>query len=627
MPDGGAVLAAVAGGLGTGAFVWRGLYPTLMDDIKTIYTTRKPQAVTARDVASLRFVIDMFEETSRLHPKRVFIVFEDKNYTYAMVDAMANRVANVVAAWNLTVGETVAIMAYNSPEFLWTFLGVLKLGLAGTFINYHLQEEPLIHSLTASRSRHLIVGRGAELVDTILGVYDKLPEDFTVFVSGTTRKSLPDRIMSFDFLMTRSLPVPVCKVAREKVTLLSPLCYIYTSGTTGLPKPAIISQGKGIRQTHGYRAIDFSHQDVTYVVTPLYHSAATCVGVFNTIGEGATIVLRRKFSASHYWEDVRKYKVTVIQYIGELCRYLLRVPKHPLDGVHSIRAAFGNGLRSDIWDEFKTRFRIPQIYEFFGATEGTALLMNCCNKVGAIGRWSPIIRWVNGGKSGFHIVKFDPVTEQPIRDKEGKCIPIQPGESGLLLAVKPPNTVTFYLGPKAMNEKKLMKNVLQLGDEFFNFGDLVYLDHDYYVYFRDRIGDTFRWKGENVSTTEVANVMTQLNFIHDVNVYGVSISGSDGRAGMAAVQLEEGYELTSSILSELYSHVVGHLPHYARPVFIRVVQEFNTTQTMKHQKLRLVEEGFDVEAVRDPLFVINNQSKTYEALTASNIGTILTARL
>ncbi|XP_034323107.2 long-chain fatty acid transport protein 2 isoform X2 [Magallana gigas] len=554
MPGGGAVLAAVAGGLGTGAFVWRGLYPTLMDDIKTIYTTRKPQAVTARDVASWRFVIDMFEETSRLHPERVFIVFEDKNYTYAMVDAMANRVANVVAAWNLTVGETVAIMAYNSPEFLWTFLGVLKLGLAGTFINYHLQEEPLIHSLTASRSRHLIVGRG-------------------------------------------------------------------------LPKPAIISQGKGIRQTHGYRAIDFSHQDVTYVVTPLYHSAATCVGVFNTIGEGATIVLRRKFSASHYWEDVRKYKVTVIQYIGELCRYLLRVPKHPLDGVHSIRAAFGNGLRSDIWDEFKTRFRIPQIYEFFGATEGTALLMNCCNKVGAIGRWSPIIRWVNGGKSGFHIVKFDPVTEQPIRDKEGKCIPIQPGESGLLLAVKPPNTVTFYLGPKAMNEKKLMKNVLQLGDEFFNFGDLVYLDHDYYVYFRDRIGDTFRWKGENVSTTEVANVMTQLNFIHDVNVYGVSISGSDGRAGMAAVQLEEGYELTSSILSELYSHVVGHLPHYARPVFIRVVQEFNTTQTMKHQKLRLVEEGFDVEAVRDPLFVINNQSKTYEALTASNIGTILTARL
>lgn len=291
MPSGGAVLAAVAGGLGTGAFVWRGLYPTLMDDIKTIYTTRKPQAVTARDVASWRFVIDMFEETSRLHPERVFIVFEDKNYTYAMVDAMANRVANVVAAWNLTVGETVAIMAYNSPEFLWTFLGVLKLGLAGTFINYHLQEEPLIHSLTASRSRHLIVGRGAELVDTILGVYDKLPEDFTVFVSGTTRKSLPDRIMSFDFLMTRSLPVPVCKVAREKVTLLSPLCYIYTSGTTGLPKPAIISQGKGIRQTHGYRAIDFSHQDVTYVVTPLYHSAATCVGVFNTIGEGSIYVI------------------------------------------------------------------------------------------------------------------------------------------------------------------------------------------------------------------------------------------------------------------------------------------------------------------------------------------------
>ncbi|XP_062581210.1 long-chain fatty acid transport protein 2-like [Saccostrea cucullata] len=621
------LMAAVAGGLGGGVLAWKAFYPSLVDDIRTIRRIRKPQELTTRDVTSRRLVIDMFEETSRLHPERVFVVFEDKIYTYSMINSMASRVANIVARWNLSIGDAVAMMIYNSPEFLWTFLGLLKLGLAGAFINYHLQEEPLIHSLTASQTKYLIVGKGPELLDTIKSVSDKLPADFKIFVSGATADSLPDKFTSFDEQMMQSLPVAVCKSTREKVTLRSPVCYIYTSGTTGLPKPAIINQAKAIRQTHGYRAIDFTQQDVTYVVTPLYHSAATCVGVFNTIGEGATIVLRRKFSASHYWEDVRKYKVTVIQYIGELCRYLLRQPKNPLDGVHCVRAAFGNGLRSDIWREFKTRFNIPQIYEFFGATEGTAILLNCCNKVGALGRWSPLIRWMNGKGKGFCIVKFDPITNKPIRGKEGKCVLINPGETGLLLAVMPPNTNKIYLGTKEMDDKKIVRDVLENGDTFFNFGDSVYLDFDYYVYFRDRIGDTFRWKGENVSTTEVAHVMTQLNFIHDVNVYGIPISGSDGKAGMAAVQLEDGHLMTDETLKKLYEHVFKHLPHYARPIFIRVVAEFVTTQTMKHRKLELVEEGFNVDLIKDPLFVINHKSKTYDRLNSSNIGTIVTSRL
>ncbi|XP_033749287.1 very long-chain acyl-CoA synthetase-like [Pecten maximus] len=599
----------------------------LLSKLCTIRSARHVAKLTGEILSSGKFLVDIFEDHVARNPKKTFIIHEGKMYSYEIVNDMANRVANLALTWNLAPNATVATMIYNEAAFVWTLLGLMKVGLSDAFINYHLTAKPLLHSLNVSNAKVIIIGAGEELLKSLIEIKDALPA-VPVYVQGKAQGSLPPGILSFDDAILRTLPVNVCKSARSHVNITSPLCFIYTSGTTGLPKPAIINHAKSIWASVIYAMFDFSSSDVVYVVTPLYHSAATLLCLFNVLNQGATLVLRKKFSASHFFEDCRLYDVTVLQYIGELLRYILALPRTPLDSVHKIRVAFGNGLRPDIWTEFQKRFNIPWIIEMFGATEGTGVLVNTTQKVGALGRLSPLMRWASKDQFGdIHIIRYDPIEDTPMRDKAGHCIKIQPGEQGLLLTPIPETYTGFYKGDEKLSETKILRNVFEDGDKYFNFGDILYLDKDYYIYFRDRVGDTFRWKGENVSTREVCDVISTLDFVQDVNVYGVQMPGTEGRAGMAAITVKDNKDVTPAMLQSLYRLCQNDLPNYARPIFIRFQKTFLVTQTMKHRKLELVEEGFDVDMIKDPMYYIDNDKKTYSRLTQSSKERILHSRL
>ncbi|XP_060068919.1 long-chain fatty acid transport protein 6-like [Ylistrum balloti] len=623
------IFLGAAGATGVATLAWRMWFPWLRDDLTTIRSTNRQASKSIRDAKNKRFLIDMFEEQVKRVPKKPFIFFEDKIYTYEFVNEMANRVANLALTWGLKPGDAVATIIYNEPAFVWTLLGLLKVGLVDAFINYHNKSGPLCHSILTSEAKVIIVGNGHELFETVDAIKCNLPMDIPIYVYGKGGSELPRGYISMDSELLRVHNAEICRNVRSELTLKSLVCYIYTSGTTGLPKPALVSQAKAIGLSKFYQQVWYSEDDIAYVVTPLYHSAACGHGLFNTIDVGATIVLRRKFSARHYWEDVRKYRVTVLQYIGELCRYLLRVPKSDMDGVHTVRVAVGNGLRPDIWNEYKTRFRIPWIAEFFGATEGTTTFINVTGQVGSIGRWSPFMRIASKGRFGVtsHVIKYDVVNDLPVRNSKGRCIPIKKGEEGVLIAGIPPSYTGFYKGDPETSERKLIRDVFEEGDRYFNFGDVVYMDSNYYIYFRDRVGDTFRWKGENVSTREVCDVISKLSFTQDVNVYGVRMPDSDGRAGMAAISVKGDKEVHPEMLQAIFRICEKELPTYARPLFLRFKTELAITQTMKHNKLNLVNDGFDLDKITDPLYYLDAEKRTYSPLTRDVYHQVVTSRL
>ncbi|XP_052795945.1 long-chain fatty acid transport protein 2-like [Mya arenaria] len=615
------LILGTAGAVGAGILSWRAFFPWIGYDLRMMKNGGNAGKKLMADQVNKRFLINMFEEAVEKYPKKPFIIFEDRIYTYEFVDQQTNRVANIAAKWGLKVGDCVAIMIENEPAFIWTFLGLQKLGIAVAFINFHIRGQPLIHTLKASEAKALIIGAGDYILPKIEEVRGELG-DLPIFIQGQPLMVGP-AYTSWDDLMLSAHPVPLCRTARAGMDLPTPCCYIFTSGTTGLPKPAIISQAKAIGMSKFFQLFYFKPSDIVYTVTPLYHSAAG-VGLMSTLDQGATMVLRRKFSAQHFFEDVRRHNVTVLQYIGELCRYLLAVPESPLDSKHCCRVAVGNGLRSDIWEKFKNRYKIPQICEFFGATEGTVSMMNLSNRTGSCGRFSPLLNKLD--PTPKLLVKVDVDTGDAIRNKKGLCIPVATGETGLLLGTIPPNyqNLQFYKGGREINEKKVLRNVVKEGDAFFNFGDLLSVDKDYFVYFRDRVGDTFRWKGENVATYEVSNILTKLSCIHDANVYGVEVPGSEGRAGMAAIHLEGNMQLTPKVLKDIFNHCKENLPNYSRPLFIRFPKEESVTVTHKQQKTQLRKDGFHPENIDDPLFYYNEAAGTYTPLTLDNFQSFLT---
>ncbi|NXW61115.1 S27A2 synthetase, partial [Eurystomus gularis] len=341
--------------------------------------------------------------------------------------------------------------------------------------------------------------------------------------------------------------------------------------------------------------------DVIYTTLPLYHSAGLLVGVGGCFEVGATCVLRSKFSASQFWDDCRRYDVTVIQYVGELMRYLCNTPKRPNDREHRVRMALGNGLRAEVWKEFLHRFGPISIWEFYGATEGNAGFINYTGKIGAVGRANAFLKCF----ASFELIKYNVENDEPVRDERGLCIPVRPGETGLLVIKITKNTPFHgYAGDSKKTEKKILRDVLVKGDTFFNSGDLLMVDHERFIYFQDRVGDTFRWKGENVATTEVEATLAMVDFIQEVNVYGVSVPGCEGRCGMAAIRLKAGATFDGDTF---YTFTRTMLPSYAAPRFVRLQDALEITGTFKQCKSNLVKEGFDPNVIRDPLFFRDEQ--------------------
>lgn len=536
---------------------------------------------------------DVIEHLARTKPNNIAIYFEDRKLTYREYNEEANRYARWAIAQGLGRGDVVALMMENCPQYLIAWLGILKAGAAAALINTNLVKSQLAHSLNISNANHLIMG--VEFDEAYNSAMEQLERPMQVWAEGGMVQGTETLDAALALQSGDPLPVDV----RKDITINDEALYIYTSGTTGNPKAARLPHVRVLTMMGGFSAAsNATEKDRMYCVLPLYHSAGGVCAVGTVLTVGGSVIIRRKFSAREFFSDCVKYKATMFQYIGELCRYLLNTEKAPKERKHRIRLAIGNGLRPEIWPAFQKRFRVPRVLEFYGATEGNVALMNYDGTVGAVGR---IPGWAKK-RFNVELVQFNTETEQVVRGADGLCIKCELGEAGEALGKisNDPNTPTGRFdgyARKEETEKKILRDVFEKDDQWFRTGDLLKQDKLGYFYFVDRIGDTFRWKGENVSTNEVSEAISVFAGIKEANVYGVAIPGTDGRAGIASIVSDNDLDLV-----KLHHHINKELPDYARPLFIRISHEMEVTGTFKHRKVDLVKEGIDLLAIKEPVY-------------------------
>jgi len=555
-------------------------------------------------------VADIIERWARRRPNNVAIYFEDKCYTYGEYDAAANRYARWAQAQGLKKGDVVALLMENRPEYLFAWTGLVKIGVVVALINTNLKEKALAHSIAVAEAKHLILG--AEVADNFATCLDDLAAPIEVWTTGGAVQGTENLDAVLAVQSGDALP----KDVRAGMVAADKCFYIYTSGTTGLPKAANMSHLRIQNMMHSFAAaMKSTERDRMYVVLPLYHSAGGVCAIGSTLTSGGSIIIRRRFSATLFWDDCVKYGATQFEYIGELCRYLLNTPPHKLEREHKLRVVMGNGLRPEIWPGFKARFRIPKIIEFYGATEGNVALVNVDGKVGAIGRIPRYLRNILPTR----LVLFDVEREEPVRGPGGFCVECKPGEVGEAIGLIDPERGRFEGYSKgAETEKKILRDVFDKGDAWFRTGDLLKRDKTGYFFFIDRIGDTFRWKGENVATSEVAEAISVFPGIKEANIYGVKVPGADGRAGMASLVVEAALDL-----AKFKAHVEKNLPAYARPIFLRLQGEIEVTGTFKHRKIELVKEGFDPVLIKEPLYFLDPVDGHYLKLTVELFDRIM----
>ncbi|HVY02925.1 MAG TPA: long-chain-acyl-CoA synthetase [Caulobacterales bacterium] len=552
---------------------------------------------------------DAFEAAADRWADNEALKSEDGALTYRQFDDLANGAARWAAAQGLQRGDCVAIVLPNRLDYVPLWLGLSKLGVIGALVNNNLAGEALAHCLQISGARHIISDA------TCAAALEAI---------GAERRAriwmLEPTLYGAHLRLERDAPRPARQV-RAGMNNKNTALLIFTSGTTGLPKAARITHARALLYTLGFAGSTGARAtDRIYCALPLYHATAGLAALGAAALNGACFVIRRKFSASQFWDDVRGERCTMFVYIGELCRYLLNQPAHPHERAHKLRLAFGNGLRPEIWTPFQTRFGVPNILEFYGSTEGNVSLFNFDGRTGAVGRVPFYVR----NQFNVRLVKLDLETEQPIRGPDGLAQECAPGEIGETIGKIGAGARTNYTGyvDRAASEKKIMRDVFAKGDAWFRTGDLMRQDKDGYFYFVDRLGDTFRWKGENVSTTEVAAALSSCPGVAEANVYGVAVPGHEGRAGMAAVITKAGFDL-----EKLRAGIEAKLPAYARPLFIRLQPEIETTGTFKYRKIDLVRAGFDPGAIADPLYFNDAQSQQMAALTPALYAEIASGRV
>jgi fatty-acyl-CoA synthase len=535
---------------------------------------------------------------------RPALTFEGRTLTYGELDAMANRFASWGRGQNLRRGQTVALFLPNRLEYFACWYGLSKIGVITALINNNLAGLPLAHCLNLSGAGHIIVdAETSATFEAARPLLEKVPQQWVLGAARSDQRDLAQALKSCSQL-------PPDRSSREDMKAGDTALYIFTSGTTGLPKAARITHVRAQLYMRGFAgATGAKPSDRIYVTLPLYHATGGLCALGAALLNGGSVVLKRKFSATHFWSDVVAEGCTMFVYIGELGRYLVNQPESPDEHRHKIRLAFGNGLRPDVWPELKRRFRIPEILEFYGATEGNVSMFNFDGREGAIGRVPKYLR----KRFNIRVIQFDLEAEEPTRGVNGFCIEAGAGQTGECIGRIANDARSNYAGyvDKAASEKKVLRDVFEKGDAWFATGDLMRTDADGYLYFVDRIGDTFRWKGENVSTGEVAERLTVAPGVKEANVYGVAVPGADGRAGMAGLVVEPGFDI--KVLEE---HVHRELPVYAQPLFVRILPSIETTGTFKVRKVELVADGYDPGKIRGPVY-FHDAKRGYVKVTKS----------
>ncbi|MEE2566298.1 long-chain-acyl-CoA synthetase [Hyphobacterium marinum] len=566
-------------------------------DLKREFFTLKELLRVTREVGwikpdSQKLTPDHLEEIVDAHLELPAFITDDRTISYAEYDAYANQVAHWALEQGLKPGDVVAVFLTNRWEYVPIWVGLSKIGVVAALLNNQITGNSLAHCLNISGANVAIID--GELTEAYASACDLIDCEMAPHVmDGAAGSGERD----FDTEVAAQPSERPSREHRAGITAKEPCLKMYTSGTTGLPKAAIIAHTRTMYYLNIFASgANAGPGDRMMMVLPLYHSTGGLCGVGFGISRGGAVIVRKKFSASAFWDECVTFEATLFMYVGELCRFLLAAPETPNETRHSIRCMIGNGLRPDVWERFVDRFKMPRVMEFYGATEGNVGLVNLDSRPGAIGRIPPWLKW----RFNVELVAFDLEKEVPIRDADGRCRRTEPGEVGEAVGRIDPDDTRFRFDGyqnKAENEKKILRDVFKPGDAWFRTGDLMKRDKDGYFYFIDRIGDTFRWKSENVSTNEVAEALGHYPGVQQANVYGVPVPGHNGKAGMAALVVGEGFDLDG-----LQSHVAEALPGYARPLFYRIQTQTDTTGTFKFRKLDLVRDGFDPANISDPLW-------------------------
>jgi len=545
-----------------------------------------------------------FEYNAETYPNRPAVLYEDIKYTHRELNETMNRYANYFIKIGIKRGDTINVFLENRPELMFIIGAMTKIGSNASLINTRQRSVSLVHSLKVNEVKAYVVGE--ELYPAFKNVISKLElsnDDKLYFLEDKGELELPESFIDLKKEVKNESTTTPSTIG--EVIGLDPYAYIFTSGTTGFPKasPMRNIHMAGSINAWGRMAMDMHPDDVMYITLPLFHSNAMHIGWSSAICGGSAVALARKFSVRNFWKDVRKYNVTCFNYIGELCRYLLNQPPSPNDRNHNVYKICGNGLKPEIWDEFKERFGIREVIEHYGATEIRGMFCNYLN----------LDRTIGFNFEPYAIVKYDIDADKPIENEEGLLQNVDEGEAGLLL-IKIRNETTFagYKNKEA-TEKKIFRNSFGNNELWLNTGDLIRNIGFYHCQFVDRLGDTFRWKGENVSTSEVEDVLASFEEINHSSVYGVEIPSTNGRAGMASIIATKAH--TEFNFKNLFEILQTDLPRYAIPKFIRFLSELSTTSTFKIRKSDMKKEGFNIHKTEDPIYAYLPENSGYTLLT------------
>ena len=513
--------------------------------------------------------------------------------TYSELAARSRQYARWALQQGVMKGDVVCLLMTNRPEYFAAWLGITRVGAVVALLNTNLVGPSLAHCINIVGPRHVVVS--AEFVEPLASTLPTLTVPPTIWVHGIDHHLFKRIDAGLQRLSSETLSGDEFRA----LTIDDRALYIYTSGTTGLPKAANVSHARLMQWSHWFAGMmDALPTDRMYNCLPMYHSVGGVLATGAALVGGGSVVIRERFSASHFWSDVIRWDCTTFQYIGELCRYLIHATSSADASGHRIRMACGNGLAPAVWNQFEDRFNIPQILEFYAATEGGVSLFNAEGKPGSIGRVPPYL----AHRFSPALVQFDVDRGEPARNQFGLCIKCAPNEVGEALGkvVKDPSAAgSRFEGytDKGASDRRIVRDVLEHGDEWIRTGDLMRRDEKGFFYFVDRIGDTFRWKGENVATSEVEEAICAFPGVKHANVYGVTVPGKEGRAGMATLVTED-----DTNLDELRKYLIGRLPPYARPVFLRIRDEIEVTGTFKYSKTQLARQGYDPACSADVIY-------------------------